>query len=104
MNAGGNDLRRQDTALYSQAVYTDAPDFDRDKEIGYETVQLSATGSEITPQIAREIRRRDGTKIALTYSDINRIRKDTESDPSGHEVRWSVGISVSDRCREIPVP
>ena len=69
--------------LYTVRLFTQTvPDFRetmrRVAEIGYETVQMSATGSEITPQIAREIADEMGLKIVLTHSDINRIRKDTE--------------------------
>ena len=77
--------------LYTVRLFTQtAPDFRetmrRVAEIGYETVQLSATGSEITPQIAREIADEMGLKIVLTHSDINRIRKDTEQLIRDHEV------------------
>lgn len=77
--------------LYTVRLFTQtAADFRetmrRIAEIGYDTVQLSAVGSEITPQIARETADEMGLKIVLTHSDINRIRKDTSQLIRDHEV------------------
>lgn len=85
--------------LYTVRLFTQtAPDFRetmrRVAEIGYETVQLSATGSEITPQIAREIADEMGLKIVLTHSDLNRIRKDTEQLIRDHEVMGCKYIGI----------
>ena len=85
--------------LYTVRLFTQTvPDFRetmrRVAEIGYETVQMSATGSEITPQIAREIADEMGLKIVLTHSDINRIRKDTEQLIRDHEVMGCKYIGI----------
>ncbi len=54
-------------------------------KIGYKTVQLSAIGKEVTPQIARELCDKHGLSIVLTHSDVNRILNDTEKLIKEHE-------------------
>lgn len=85
--------------LYTVRLFTQTvPDFRetmrRVAEIGYETVQLSAVGSEITPQTAREIADEYGLQIVLTHSDINRILHDTEKLINDHRVMGCKYIGI----------
>lgn len=77
--------------LYTVRLFTQtAADFRRTMrkvaDIGYKTVQLSAIGSEVTPEIAREICDEMGLEIVLTHSDVNRILHDTEKLIHDHEI------------------
>lgn len=76
---------------YTIRTYTQTTkDFDFSmKEIanmGYKTVQLSAIGSSITPQIAKETCDKYGLDIVLTHNDANRILHDTEKLIRDHEL------------------
>ena len=76
--------------LYTVRLFTQTvPDFQetmrRVAEIGYRTVQLSAIGGAVTPQIARETADETGLEIVLTHSDLNRILTDTEQLIRDHE-------------------
>lgn len=76
--------------LYTVRLFTQtADDFSRTikkiADIGYETVQLSAIGSSITPETAEEICRENNIEIVLTHSDGNRILHDTERLIREHE-------------------
>lgn len=76
--------------LYTVRLFTQTvPDFRRTMrriaDIGYQTVQLSAVGSEVTPGVAREICDEMGLEIVLTHSDIKRILHDTENLIHDHE-------------------
>ena len=53
--------------------------------MGYQTVQLSAIGKEITPQFAKEICEEYSVRIVLTHSDVNRILHDTDALIKEHE-------------------
>lgn len=85
--------------LYTVRLFTQSvPDFQetmrRVAAIGYKTVQLSAIGSCITPQIARETADEAGLEIALTHSDLNRILNDTEKLIRDHEVMGCKYIGI----------
>lgn len=71
-------------------------------DIGYKTVQLSAIGRDVTPQIAKEICDKYGLEIVLTHSDINRILHDTENLIREHELMGAryIGLgSMPDKYR-----
>lgn len=77
--------------LYTLRDFTQTPkDFERTiskvAAIGYKTVQLSAVGASVTPQIAREICDKYGIRIVLTHSPVDRILHDTENLIHDHEV------------------
>lgn len=82
---------RTGAQLYTVRMFTQTTsDFQKTMkkiaDIGYQTVQLSAVGSEITPRIAREICDEAGLEIVLTHSDGNRILHDTEKLIHDHEI------------------
>ncbi len=54
--------------------------------MGYETVQISGIGEEITPEKARKICDDNGVKIVLTHSDPDRIMNDTERLIEEHDI------------------
>lgn len=93
--------------LYTIRLYTQTVrDFERAMkklaDIGYRYVQLSAIGSEVKPEIAREICDRLGIRIVLTHSDVNRILNDTERLIEEHRVMGCnyIGLgSMPDRYR-----
>lgn len=55
-------------------------------EMGYTTVQISAMGSSISPQTARDICDRNNLEIVLTHSDVNRILYDTDALIKEHDI------------------
>ena len=68
--------------LYTVRLFTQTvPDFQetmrRVAEIGYRTVQLSAIGGAVTPQIARETADETGLEIVLTHSDLKMCIRDS---------------------------
>ena len=64
--------------LYTQTVSDFACTVKKIADMGYSYVQLSAVGSAVTPQAAREICDEAGLGIVLTHSDVNRILNDTD--------------------------
>ena len=85
--------------LYTVRLFTQTvPDFQetmrRVAEIGYRTVQLSAIGGAVTPQIARETADETGLEIVLTHSDLNRILTDTEQLIRDHETMGCKYIGI----------
>lgn len=76
--------------LYTVRTFTQTvSDFEKTMKriaaIGYQTVQISAVGREVTPQAAKEICDEQGLEIVLTHSDPNRILNDTENLIRDHE-------------------
>lgn len=80
--------------MFTQTVSDFEKTIKRVADIGYRTVQLSAIGKEVTPQIAREICDKYGMEIVLTHSDVNRILRDTENLIKDHEVMGCRSIGL----------
>lgn len=77
--------------MYTVRAYTQTvSDFDftlcEIAKIGYKTVQLSAIGSAITPEIAKELCDKHGLSIVLTHNDANRILNDTDKLIEAHRI------------------
>lgn len=86
----GKDMRIG-AQLYTVRLYTQTvEDFERTMkriaDIGYRYVQLSAIGSGVSPQIAKEVCDRLGLTIVLTHSDVNRILHDTDRLIEEHRI------------------
>ncbi len=72
--------------LYTQTVSDFACTVKKIADMGYSYVQLSAVGSAVTPQAAREICDEAGLGIVLTHSDVNRILNDTDRLIEEHNI------------------
>ena len=77
--------------LYTIKTYTQTvKDFEYSMSqiahMGYKTVQLSAIGASITPEVAKEICDKYGLQIVITHNDANRILYDTEKLIRDHEI------------------
>lgn len=70
---------------FTQTVSDFALTIKKIAEIGYQTVQLSAVGKEVTNEIAGEICKEHGISIVLTHSDCDRILHDTKQLIKEHE-------------------
>ena len=55
-------------------------------DMGYRTVQISAVGKSLRPEVIREICSEAGLEIVLTHSDVNRILYDTDALIREHEI------------------
>lgn len=71
---------------YTQTEKDFAYTIDKIAKMGYTTVQLSAIGKDVTPQLARKICDAAGLSIVLTHSDPNRILHDTERLIEEHDI------------------
>jgi sugar phosphate isomerase/epimerase len=77
--------------LYTVRAYTQTEaDLDYTLEqiakIGYTTVQISAIGAAISPQMVKDLCDKHNLRIALTHSDANRILNDTEKLIKEHKL------------------
>ncbi len=77
--------------LYTVRAYTQTEEdfacsIKRIANMGYTTVQISAVPRTIRPEVIRDICDKNGVKIVLTHSDVNRILYDTDALIEEHEV------------------
>lgn len=72
--------------MFTQTVEDFQCTIQRVAQMGYRTVQLSAVGRAVRPEIAKRICDECGVKIVITHNDASRILHDTERLIHEHEI------------------